>query len=68
MDLYFWGSVVGSYSGKLLSKLQLSKLSPSWFIVAKRKQAFAYTDNYFKLGFTSVEINGEIRSQYVLCL
>ena len=36
--------------------------------MAKRKQAFAYNDDYLKLGFTSVEVNGEIRPQCVLCL
>jgi len=35
--------------------------------MAKRKQAFAYTD-YFKLGFASVEVNGEMGPQCVLCL
>ena len=31
-------------------------------------QVFAYNDNYLKLGFTSVEVNGEVRPQCVLCL
>jgi len=35
--------------------------------IAKRKQAFAY-NNYLKLGFTSVVVNGETRPQFVLCL
>ena len=35
--------------------------------MAKRKQVFAYDDDYLKLGFTSVEVNGEVRSQRVLC-
>jgi len=43
-------------------------LSTSLFTVAKRKQAFVYADNYLKQGFTSVEVNGEIRSQCVFCL
>jgi len=37
-------------------------------IIAKRKQSFAYNDNYLKLGFTSVVVNGDIRPQFVLCL
>jgi len=41
---------------------------PSLFIIAKRKQAFAYNDNYLKLGFTSVLVNGEVWPQFVLCL
>jgi len=32
--------------------------------MAKRKQAFAY-DNYLKLRFTLIEVNGEVRSQCV---
>ena len=28
--------------------------------MAKRKQVFAYNDDYLKLGFTSVEVNGEV--------
>jgi len=43
-------------------------LSTSLFTVAKRKQAFVYTDDKLKHGFTSVELNGEIRSQGMLCL
>jgi len=27
-----------------------------------------YNDNYLKLGFTSVVVNGEIGQQFVLCL
>jgi len=27
-----------------------------------------YNDNYLKLGFTSVMVNGEIRPQFLLCL
>jgi len=27
-----------------------------------------YSDNYLKLGFASVVVNGEIRLQFVLCL
>jgi len=30
-------------------------------------QAFLY-NNYLKLGFTSVVVNGEIRPQFMLCL
>jgi len=33
-----------------------------------KRQAFAYNDNYLKLGFTSVEANDEIRPQFVLCV
>ena len=36
--------------------------------MAKRKQVVAYNDDYLKLGFTSVEVNGELRPQCVLCL
>ena len=36
--------------------------------MAKRKQVFPYNDDYLKLGFTSVEVNGEVRPQCVLCL
>ena len=36
--------------------------------MAKRKQVFAYNDEYLKLGFTSIEVNGEVRAQCVLCL
>ena len=36
--------------------------------MAKRKQLFAYKDGYLKLGFTSIEVNGEVRPQCVLCL
>ena len=36
--------------------------------MAKRKQVFAYNDDYLKLGFTLVEINGEVRPQCVVCL
>jgi len=32
----------------------------SQFIIAKRKQAFAYNENYLKVAFTSVVVNGEI--------
>ena len=35
--------------------------------MAKRKQVFAY-DEYLKLGFPSIEVNGEVRPQCVLCL
>ena len=28
--------------------------------MAKRKQVFVYNDDYLKLGFTSVEVNGEV--------
>jgi len=44
---------------KLISKLRLAFTA---FVVANWKQAFAYTDNYLKLGFSS-EVNGSIRSQ-----
>ena len=36
--------------------------------MAKRKQVFAYNDDYLKLRFTSIEVNGEVRPQCVLCL
>jgi len=36
--------------------------------MAKRKHEFACNDNYLKLRFISVEVNGEIRPQCVLCL
>ena len=36
--------------------------------MAKRKQIFTYSDEYLKLGFTSIEVNGEVRPQCVLCL
>ena len=36
--------------------------------MAKQKQVFAYNDDYLKLGFTSVEVNDEVRPQCVLCL
>ena len=36
--------------------------------MAKRKQVVAYNDDYLKLGFTSVKVNGEVRPQCVLCL
>ena len=36
--------------------------------MAKRKQVFAYNDDYLKLGFTLVEVNGEVRPQCVVCL
>nr|XP_039250834.1 zinc finger BED domain-containing protein 5-like [Styela clava] len=36
--------------------------------MAKRKQVFSYNANFLKLEFTSVEINGEVRPQCVLCL
>ena len=32
--------------------------------MAKRKQVFAYSDDYLK-GFTLVEVNGEVRPQCV---
>ena len=35
--------------------------------MAKRKQVFAYNDDYLKMGFTSVEVNGESRPQRMLC-
>ena len=34
----------------------------------KQKQVFAYDDDYLKLGFISVEVNGKVRPQCVLCL
>jgi len=37
--------------------LNCSLFLPSWFIIAKRKQAFAYNDNYLELGFTLVVVN-----------
>ena len=36
--------------------------------MAKRKQVFSFNEKFLKLGFTSVEINGEVRPQCVLCL
>ena len=36
--------------------------------MAERKQVFSYNANFLKLGFTSVEVNGEVRPQSVLCL
>jgi len=57
--------VVSSLSLKLLSKLQF--IFVVLFIIAKQKQAFLYNDNYLKLGFTSVAVNGEIQIQFVLC-
>ena len=48
--------------------LKCSLFLPSLSIIAKRKQTFAYYDNYLKHGFASVVINGEIWPQFVLCL
>ena len=36
--------------------------------MAKQKQVIAYNDDYLKLGFISVKVNGEVRPQCVLCL
>ena len=36
--------------------------------MAKQKQVFAYNDGYLKLGFTLVEVKGEIWPQCALCL
>ena len=36
--------------------------------MAKRKQAFTCKDNYLNLGFTLVEVNGEVRPQCIICL
>ena len=36
--------------------------------MAKRKQIFLYNEDFLKFGFTSVEVNGEVRPQCVLCL
>ena len=36
--------------------------------MAKRKQVFSYNEDFLKFGFTSVEVNGEVRPQCVLCL
>ena len=36
--------------------------------MAKRNQVFTYNDNFLKLGFTLIEVNGETRPQCVLCL
>ena len=36
--------------------------------MAKQKQVFPYNNNYLKLRFTSVEVNGEVKPQCVLCL
>ena len=34
----------------------------------KRKQVFACNEDYLKFGFTSVEVNGKVGPQCVLCL
>ena len=31
--------------------------------MAKQKQVFSYNTNFLKLGFTLVEVNGEVRPQ-----
>ena len=36
--------------------------------MAKRKQVFSFNEKFLKLGFTSVEVNGEVRPHSVLCL
>ena len=36
--------------------------------MAKRKQIFSYNEDFLNFGFTSVEVNGEVRPQCVLCL
>ena len=36
--------------------------------MAKRKKIFLYNEDFLKFGFTSVEVNGEVRPQCVLCL
>ena len=36
--------------------------------MAIRKQIFSYNEDFLKSGFTSVEVNGEVRLQCVLCL
>jgi hypothetical protein len=33
----------------------------------KRKQTFEYSNDFLKLGFTSIVVNGEVRPQCVLC-
>ena len=35
--------------------------------MANRKQVFSYKANFLKIGFTSVEVNDEVRPQCVLC-
>ena len=45
-----------------------SQLINVHLFMAKRKQVFAYNEDYLKLEFTSVEINDEVRPQCVLCL
>ena len=36
--------------------------------MAKRKQVFSFNEKFLKLGFTSVEVNEEVRPWCVLCL
>ena len=36
--------------------------------MAKRKEIFSHNEDFLKFGFTSVEVNGEVRPQCVLCL
>ena len=36
--------------------------------MSKRKQIFLYNEDFLKFGFTSVEVNGEVRPQCMLCL
>ena len=43
-------------------------LQPDEFLIVKWKQAIVYNNNYLKLRFTSVVVNGEIRLQFRLCL
>jgi len=59
--LYFWGSVVGNLSVKLLENaVSFHCLSSSLLNEIRR----LHNDNYLKLEFTSVEVNDEIRSQW----
>ena len=36
--------------------------------MAKRKHVFACNEDKLKLGFTLMEVNGEVRPQHVFCL
>ena len=64
-QLYFWGSVVSSL--KLLSKLQFVFAILAYNCWTKAGVCVG-NDNYLKLGFTSVVVNGEIQPQLVHCL
>ena len=49
-------------------KLQLAFKVGYYFLMAKQKQLFTYNNNYLNLGFTSLEVNVEVRQQCMLCL